>query len=319
VPLPLARRPSPGSCCAPGGRPHVTLKLALTLDGAIALANGQSRWITGPQARAHCHAERARADAILVGGGTLRADAPRLDVRLPGLEARSPRAGCTRGPRRRLERGGRHCRARRLRAAQWLFVEGGAGAAAAFLRADMVDRLLLYRAPILVGPGLPPWPIWGWTLAPRMAAGRWRVPAWQRHPDHLPPPPLKKRPPGHHVYRDRHRSGQRDCHCRQGRQAGDRVLRDGPGAHRHRASIACSGVCLTVVDKGGKAGDAWFAVDVSAETISRTAPAQWQAGAPINLEPALRLGDELGGHIVTGHVDALGEVVSVRPKAAACA
>ncbi|MFD2782649.1 bifunctional diaminohydroxyphosphoribosylaminopyrimidine deaminase/5-amino-6-(5-phosphoribosylamino)uracil reductase RibD [Novosphingobium pokkalii] len=72
------------------GRPHVTLKLALTLDGAIALANGQSRWITGAQARAHCHAERARADAILVGGGTLRADAPRLDVRLPGLEPRSP-------------------------------------------------------------------------------------------------------------------------------------------------------------------------------------------------------------------------------------
>lgn len=77
------------------------------------------------------------------------------------------------------------------------------------------------------------------------------------------------------------------------------------------ASIACSGVCLTVVDKGGVAGEGWFAVDVSGETIKRTAPAQWQAGAPINLEPALKLGDELGGHIVTGHVDAVGEVVSV--------
>lgn len=80
------------------------------------------------------------------------------------------------------------------------------------------------------------------------------------------------------------------------------------------ASIACSGVCLTVVEKGGVVGEAWFAVDVSAETISRTAPAQWQPGAPINLEPALRLGDELGGHIVTGHVDALGTVVSLTPE-----
>ena len=77
------------------------------------------------------------------------------------------------------------------------------------------------------------------------------------------------------------------------------------------ASIACSGVCLTVVDKGGVAGEGWFAVDVSGETVSRTAPEQWAVGAPLNLEPALKLGDELGGHIVTGHVDAVGEVVTV--------
>jgi riboflavin synthase len=76
------------------------------------------------------------------------------------------------------------------------------------------------------------------------------------------------------------------------------------------ASIACSGVCLTVVDRGGAAGNGWFAVDVSGETIRRTAPAQWHEGARLNLEPALRLGDELGGHIVTGHVDAVGVVVS---------
>jgi riboflavin synthase len=80
------------------------------------------------------------------------------------------------------------------------------------------------------------------------------------------------------------------------------------------ASIACSGVCLTVVDRGGKPGDAWFAVDVSGETVSCTAPAQWHKGAAINLEPALKLGDELGGHIVTGHVDAVGEVVGVCPE-----
>ena len=73
------------------------------------------------------------------------------------------------------------------------------------------------------------------------------------------------------------------------------------------ASISCSGVCLTVVDKG----DDWFAVDVSSETISKTAADHWQKGAKLNLERALRLGDELGGHIVTGHVDAVAGVVGM--------
>lgn len=76
------------------------------------------------------------------------------------------------------------------------------------------------------------------------------------------------------------------------------------------ASIACSGVCLTVVDKG----DNWFAVDVSAETQARTPPDMWRDGSQLNLERALRVGDELGGHIVTGHVDGLGEVVGVAPE-----
>lgn len=75
------------------------------------------------------------------------------------------------------------------------------------------------------------------------------------------------------------------------------------------ASIACSGVCLTVVDKG----DDWFAVDVSGETVSRSAAGHWSKGAKLNLERSLRLGDELGGHIVTGHVDAVAEVVEMCP------
>ena len=75
------------------------------------------------------------------------------------------------------------------------------------------------------------------------------------------------------------------------------------------ASIACSGTCLTVVDKGPD----WFAVDVSHETISRTAAGLWAEGAKLNLERALRLGDELGGHLVTGHVDGVGSVVGVCP------
>ncbi|MXP28273.1 riboflavin synthase [Porphyrobacter algicida] len=77
------------------------------------------------------------------------------------------------------------------------------------------------------------------------------------------------------------------------------------------ASISCSGVCLTVVEKGGATGEAWFAVDVSAETVSRTAQDRWRKGARLNLEPALRIGDELGGHLVTGHVDAVGRVSSL--------
>jgi riboflavin synthase len=80
------------------------------------------------------------------------------------------------------------------------------------------------------------------------------------------------------------------------------------------ASIACSGVCLTVVEKGGEEGDAWFAVDLSAETVSRSVPGRWDEGTRLNLEPALKLGEELGGHIVTGHVDGAGEVVSIVPE-----
>ena len=80
------------------------------------------------------------------------------------------------------------------------------------------------------------------------------------------------------------------------------------------ASIACAGVCLTVVERGGAAGNAWFAVDVSAETVSRTARGMWSQGARINLEPSLKVGDELGGHIVSGHVDAVGRVADWEPE-----
>ncbi|WP_374525314.1 riboflavin synthase [Sphingopyxis sp.] len=77
------------------------------------------------------------------------------------------------------------------------------------------------------------------------------------------------------------------------------------------ASIACSGACLTVVDKGRDSGGNWFAIDASAETLVRTAPGMWDAGRRLNLERALKIGDELGGHIVTGHVDAVGRIVAV--------
>lgn len=157
-------------------RPHVTLKLATSLDGCIALVSGESRWITGEPARTHTHAMRARADAILVGGGTLRADAPRLDVRLPGLEERSPqRWVLTRGE---APEGWRTLPSPQaisgMDGVQYLFVEGGAQAAAAFLAADLVDRLLLYRAPIVIGGGRPAIADLGLSSL-EAAHGRWSV------------------------------------------------------------------------------------------------------------------------------------------------
>ena len=137
------------------GRPRITLKLALSIDGKIALPSGQSKWITGEDARAHVHLERAHSDMILVGRGTFLADSPSLDVRLPGLEPWSPR-------RALLSRGEPVEGWEMLRSPQDviglhdvndLLVEGGSATATAFLAADLVDRILIYRAPILVGAG----------------------------------------------------------------------------------------------------------------------------------------------------------------------
>ncbi|MDB5695676.1 MAG: riboflavin biosynthesis protein RibD [Sphingomonas bacterium] len=169
------------------GRPFVTCKLATSLDGCIAMASGESRWITGPEARAHAHGERSRHEAILVGRGTWEADAPALDVRLAGLEGRSPRRVVLSSSRHAgpdpasRPDAGAVLNEDALRAEpRWtpdrvggdevlwisdptqvatlpgdhLLVEGGARTAAAFLRADLVDRLLLYRAPVLIGGGL---------------------------------------------------------------------------------------------------------------------------------------------------------------------
>ena len=162
-------------CTVMRNRPHVTLKLALSLDGCIAMANGESQWITGERSRAHAHRERARADAILVGGETLRADNPRLDVRLPGLDGRSPqRWVLTRGD----APDGWHLLGApgaisKMGDVRYLLVEGGAGAAAAFIADDLVDRLIVYRAPILIGNGKPGLADIG--LAELAAAhGRWR-------------------------------------------------------------------------------------------------------------------------------------------------
>jgi diaminohydroxyphosphoribosylaminopyrimidine deaminase/5-amino-6-(5-phosphoribosylamino)uracil reductase len=137
------------------GRPRITLKLALSIDGKIALPSGESKWITGEDARRHVHLERAQSDMILVGRGTYLADQPRLDVRLPGLEQSSPRrALLTRGdPVDGWETLRNPQDVYRLHDVNDLLVEGGSATATAFLSDDLVDRILIFRAPIIVGEG----------------------------------------------------------------------------------------------------------------------------------------------------------------------
>lgn len=150
------------------GRPEVTLKLATSLDGCIALASGESRWITGPQARAHAHLERARHDVILIGRRTLEADDPLLDVRLAGLENRSPRPVVASRTLDAIPAALRLAGKAEILAGESLpemlaglaaqgalrvLAEGGAGLAADLLKHDLVDRLLWYTAPIVIGKG----------------------------------------------------------------------------------------------------------------------------------------------------------------------
>jgi diaminohydroxyphosphoribosylaminopyrimidine deaminase / 5-amino-6-(5-phosphoribosylamino)uracil reductase len=157
------------------GRPHVTLKLALSQDGRLARPAGDSQWLTGEVARRHVHAWRAKMDAIAVGTGTLRADAPRLDVRLPGIEHRSPeRWLLTRGE---APEGWRALPSPEaigsMGSAQYVMVEGGAQTARAFLAAGLVDRMMLYRAPLTIGGELP-------ALPELTAAALADNPGWRR-------------------------------------------------------------------------------------------------------------------------------------------
>lgn len=159
------------------GRPRVTLKLAMSIDGKIALPSGESKWITRGDARAHVHLERAHCDMILVGRGTYEADSPRLDVRLPGLEDWSPRRALL---SRSFDPGGDWQVLKspndvfRLRDVNDLLVEGGSATATAFLAEGLVDRILIYRAPIIVGDGKSSFGYVGLD-AIADAQGKWRL------------------------------------------------------------------------------------------------------------------------------------------------
>ncbi|MGB3722595.1 MAG: bifunctional diaminohydroxyphosphoribosylaminopyrimidine deaminase/5-amino-6-(5-phosphoribosylamino)uracil reductase RibD [Pacificimonas sp.] len=147
------------------GRPRVTLKLATSIDGRVSLASGDSQWITGTEARAHAHLIRSEVDLILIGRGTLEADDPSLTVRLPGLEARSPRPAVMSATLAEIPRAAKIAKRDPLilrgpadfRGLPYndILVEGGAGLAGSLLAADMVDRLMIYRAPILIGDHAP--------------------------------------------------------------------------------------------------------------------------------------------------------------------
>jgi diaminohydroxyphosphoribosylaminopyrimidine deaminase/5-amino-6-(5-phosphoribosylamino)uracil reductase len=159
------------------GRPEIVLKLALSLDGRLALRDGRSRWVTGEAARMAGHLERARADAVVVGRGTLEADSPALDVRLPGWCGRQPArivVGSKAAPEGWLAARSPAELVALARERGWLrlLVEGGGGLAGSLLAADLVDRLLLFRAPILIGEGRG---IAGFELGDLAEAhGRWR-------------------------------------------------------------------------------------------------------------------------------------------------
>ncbi len=139
-------------------RPQLTLKLALSLDGRLAMPDGTSQWITGEAARGYAHLLRAEADMIVVGGGTLRHDAPSLTIRLPGNTAPQPlRAAITSGP---VPEGWLACPSLAAldeiasrRGINRILCEGGGHLAGTLLADDRVDRLVLLRAPILIGAG----------------------------------------------------------------------------------------------------------------------------------------------------------------------
>lgn len=172
-------------------RPFITLKIAMSQDGFIARQPGEEQWITGPEARAHVHARRAKQDAILVGGETWRRDKPRLNVRLPGLEDQSPDRfvltgkGHVTGARsiEMIEDVGQ------MEEVQYLYIEGGAQVANAFLKAGLIDQLDLYIAPVTIGAGtkapgaILPAALADWQIVETCQLGSDHFTAYQRRSD----------------------------------------------------------------------------------------------------------------------------------------
>ena len=329
------------------GRPAVTLKWAMSLDGKIATVKSESQWISSPGGRRWGLDQRERNDAILIGSGTALDDDPRLNRRLgkaAGPNVRvvldrrlrlSPEARLLEleGPvlvytqadadgERRAELETRGATVVGLedvepvsvladlhrRGVRSLLVEGGGTVAASFAAAGTFDRVGVDCAPMLIGGESAPGPLRGDGFTPLAAA-----PAAGR-------PPLV--PKGR---RRDHRRIQRAMFTGLVRELG-RLSKDpeasGEGgvrlaiAHSEElsksleigASLAVSGVCLTLVAMAPGISE----VEMGPETLRRTTLGGLRRDSPINLEPALKMGDALGGHWVQGHVDTTLEVVSRR-------
>ena len=319
-------------------RPFVVWKVAATLDGRVAAADGTSRWITGEQARAAVHRLRATCDAVVVGSGTAVTDDPQLTVRdAEGRNvARQPlrvvvdRRGPRPGHRPRARRRGAHARQPGRIPAELLaelfdrdvrrvLLEGGPTLAAAFLRDGLVDELVVHLAPKLLGAGPVPGQRPGNSHDRRRAVPLDR----RRHPPGRGRATPVAPDPAHWWAAVR---GRRELRCspasskRWAPSSSARTSRDA-AVLQIRAdrvlegvalgdSIAVNGVCLTVTG----VEDGVWSTDVMAETLSRSSLGSVTAGAPVNLERAVTPHTRLGGHMMQGHVDGVGRVVGrVRP------
>ena len=340
-------------------RPFLRIKLAETADGFAATPDRRPIAITGEDARAYVHRLRADCDAIITGIGTVLADDPLLDVRLPGMAGFSPlrvvldtqgriRPGlrmladaarvpvliATAAPERVLATLGPlpgvevmavpPDRAHGLdlpallgalaaRGITRAMVEAGPTVADAFAAAGLCDEFVRLSGPNPVGQGLV-------ALGPGLAG-------WLRYADLDEDRPLGQDRARVYANRRAHHEGQM-MFTGIVSDIGEVIAAEGEGKLRRfrigasfdpatiaiGASIACSGICLTVIAKGESEGGGksvrWFEVETAAETLRLTAAKDWQPGTRLNLERAMRMGDELGGHLVTGHVDALAEIVA---------
>jgi diaminohydroxyphosphoribosylaminopyrimidine deaminase / 5-amino-6-(5-phosphoribosylamino)uracil reductase len=341
-------------------RPFVQVKIAVGSDGLVPRGEaGKPAWITGPDARAHGHLMRAEADAILVGIGTVLADDPLLDCRLPGLEHRSPlrivldsafrlprdsQLWRTAGDRplmvfTSVETARQHLDLKpggpvevvgiatnasgagldlnqvmhvlAGRGITRLLVEGGPTVAGAFIAAGLADECVVFRATVPVGQerGVPAFGAdnlsivtahTGWRRRQQQSAGPDTVETYV---------PQGPKPMFTGLISDIGVIVGRDLNAQGARF----TIRTAYAAASIKlgASICCDGCCLTATDVKLEGQGTVFSVDVSNESLSKTTIGGWQPGHAINLERSLRAGDELGGHMVSGHVDGVATIVEV--------
>lgn len=342
-------------------RPFVQVKIAVGSDGLVPRGEaGKPAWITSQDARLHGHMLRAEADAILVGIGTVLADDPRLDCRLPGMEHRSPLRivldSDFRLPRdsqlwrtasdsplmvfTSVETARHHIEFKpgspievvgvapnasgagldlnqvlhvlAGRGITRLLVEGGPTVAGAFIAVGLADECVVFRAPVPVGPE---------RGGPAFGADRLGIvtanTGWRRREQHQAGPdtvetyiPQGPKPMFTGLVSDIGVIVGRELNA-QGARFTIRTAYEAASI-KLGASICCDGCCLTATDVKLEGQGTVFSVDVSNESLSKTTIGGWQADHMINLERSLRAGDELGGHMVSGHVDGVATIVEVK-------